>query len=67
MSDSPKELRDRVELRLGPLAKIEAPSTAEEAAQLARTDSDLFDALFEAGRIGPDALGAKGGDDGEGN
>ncbi|HSK04400.1 MAG TPA: hypothetical protein VK932_24265, partial [Kofleriaceae bacterium] len=56
-----QRLRTEVEARVGPLHEVEAPKTPAEARKLAREDSELFSALFEAGRLTPEALGAKEG------
>lgn len=51
MTANETRLRERVEARLGPLAEIKVPETVEDARELAASDRELFDALFEAGRL----------------
>lgn len=52
------QLRERVEEKHGPINEQDVPKTPKELQKLAREDPDRFNALYEAGRIDPAALGA---------
>ncbi len=52
-----RALRDRVEAKYGPIVDQEVPTDPAELTELAESDPERFNALWEAGRVPAEALG----------